>query len=553
MTQEPRVDDGDPHAQPGTSAPAATVTTDVPPAAGAPLGGPTPPPGQAPGSASGSAPGSVPGPVPGQVPGQNGPEGLARFFDRIRAFGAVRPVEGRWFAGCCAAVARRTGVDAVLVRGILVVTVLLGGAGVFLYALAWLLLPGEDGRIHAQELVAGRASAPAIWATVICVLSLGSSSFVHDGWFLGTGWVPGIVWVGLIVAGVVYWASRHDQNPPAWMTRDRVQPPAGTLGAPAWAAPAPGAAAPGVPSAAAPSPGTAGASAWPTTASAWSPAVAAPPAPPAPTAPVPPPAWASAPAWTPPPAVSVPVPAPRPPRPPDLHQPLHALSMATAGLALLAAAAVGGWDRAVGDVPGNLLVACLAVALVVVGLGVVAAGFLGRRSGGLAPLGILLAVALLPAALLADNEDTRLFGEQTVQLTSASVDADRETDAIDLGAGRLVLDLTDPGLARAAAGGRPVQVTARVGAGRLIVRVPEGIAVDIRSQVGVGSLRQEDPVTNDDVDLGSGTGLDRVDTFGSGTPVITVDAQVGLGELRIEAPQAEASRTEAPQIEEMAP
>lgn len=485
MTQEPRVDDGDPHPAAGGPAPAPTVTDDT---AGA---------------------------------GAPGPDALARFFDRIRAFGAVRPTEGRWLTGACAAVSNRTGIDPLLVRGVAVVVGLLAGAGVFLYALAWLLLPSEDGRIHAEDLVRGRPTGPAIWATVILVISFGGAT-TDRGWGGWAPWVPGIVWVALIIAGLVYWASRQHQG------------------------------------------GTGVGSGWPHTTSAaaqagWSPAPATPqapwqghvgnPAPYAPTpTPVPPasagwpaassPAWAQAPAgtWTAPPQ-----PRPRAVRPPDLHRPLHALTMATIGAALLACAVVVVWDASVDDVPGGAWVACLAISLIVVGAGVVAAGLLGRRAGGLAPVGILLALALIPSAIVASSDDVRLAGERTVRPSATSVDADGDTGTVDLGVGELVLDLTDAGLTARASTTRPVTVTARVGAGRLTVVVPSGVAVDVRSQVGVGSVREqsrEDGGGRWDRELTSGTGLDRVDSFGNGPALVEVDAKVGLGELRIEAPEA---------------
>ncbi len=92
------------------------------------------------------------------------------------------------------------------------------------------------------------------------------------------------------------------------------------------------------------------------------------------------------------------MPAPRPWAPkPDPHRPSHALSSAVFGAALLAAAVVVGVDLVLGGNHAMVAVAA-GVALAVIGLGIVAAGLSGRRAGGLAPLGILLAAVTLAAS-----------------------------------------------------------------------------------------------------------------------------------------------------------
>jgi phage shock protein PspC (stress-responsive transcriptional regulator) len=90
----------------------------------------------------------------------------ARFFDRIRGLEIVRPDAGpdRWVAGVAAAVARRYGVDPLVVRIGFAVACLAGGLGVLLYGLGWMLLPHTDGRIHAQEVLTGRVTAGFVGA-----------------------------------------------------------------------------------------------------------------------------------------------------------------------------------------------------------------------------------------------------------------------------------------------------------------------------------------------------------------------------------------------------
>jgi phage shock protein C len=54
-----------------------------------------------------------------------------------------RPVSGRMLAGVAAGIARYLGVDVTVVRIVLAVLVIVGGAGVPLYLAGWLLMPEE--------------------------------------------------------------------------------------------------------------------------------------------------------------------------------------------------------------------------------------------------------------------------------------------------------------------------------------------------------------------------------------------------------------------------
>ncbi len=76
------------------------------------------------------------------------------FFDWIREAGIVR-TRG-WLGGVAAGIATRTGIDAALIRGILVAITLLGFPAVLLYAILWLVLPDENDAIALQQLFRGR-------------------------------------------------------------------------------------------------------------------------------------------------------------------------------------------------------------------------------------------------------------------------------------------------------------------------------------------------------------------------------------------------------------
>ena len=154
------------------------------------------------------------GPGADAAPGGAGRPGepAAEFFDRIRAFGVARPDEHRWAAGVCAGLARRWGLDPLLVRGLFVVGGIVTGIGLGVYGLLWLFLPHPDGRIHAQEVLQGRVTAGFVGAVLVTLgnISTGSQRLgvVDSGpWF----WQPlGTNLVSLaVVGGVVWWFLAH--------------------------------------------------------------------------------------------------------------------------------------------------------------------------------------------------------------------------------------------------------------------------------------------------------------------------------------------------------
>lgn len=69
-----------------------------------------------------------------------------------------RTREGRMIAGVCAGGARYLGVDANILRLGLAVFTLFGGAGIALYAIAWLLIPEEGAATSVGEDLFKKAS-----------------------------------------------------------------------------------------------------------------------------------------------------------------------------------------------------------------------------------------------------------------------------------------------------------------------------------------------------------------------------------------------------------
>jgi len=103
------------------------------------------------------------------------------FFGWLRGLGIPR--RQGWLGGVCAGVAARIGIDPIIVRGIVVVIAVLGAPFVLIYAIAWLLLPDVDGRIHLERLIAGIVDPAIIGIAVMGIIGL--IPLVQGGWL---GW-----------------------------------------------------------------------------------------------------------------------------------------------------------------------------------------------------------------------------------------------------------------------------------------------------------------------------------------------------------------------------
>ena len=157
----------------------------------------------------------------GPPPGQG-------FFDWLRGLDITRGSD-RWFAGVAGGVAQRLKIDPIIVRGVFVVLALLGGPGILLYLLGWLLLPDVSGRIHVEEIVRGRAQTgvivTAVVVTAVVIIPAIFSSFIPGASFpafsvwnwdvwgvLGLpGWLTATIatlcWIAVIVLGC-FWLRR---------------------------------------------------------------------------------------------------------------------------------------------------------------------------------------------------------------------------------------------------------------------------------------------------------------------------------------------------------
>jgi phage shock protein PspC (stress-responsive transcriptional regulator) len=336
-------------------------------------------------------------------------------------------------------------VDPLLIRIGFVGLMIFGGAGLVLYAVAWLLIPAAGHDTSAVEgffarlgLTPQRLAWIALAIVVLILISnvpIGGPLDGSGSVFIGPlpGMNPGALWaLAIIVVGIVLLRRRET--------------------APATAA---------------------------------APAIAAQPI--AAVAPV--------------------VKTPPRPRSPLAWYACGAVLLSTGLLALVSQVA----DVAVA--PGQFFGAALAI----LGIGLVVGVWWGR-----ARILILLAILLAPLAVTASFITAPLEGGVGDHSYAPTTVAEVRSEYRSLG-GRLSLDLT--GLQT---GPRIIHISASVAVGQLMVRLPEGASVEIRSRVGAG----------DSFVLGSsqdvGTSLDNLFMrHGLDQPTYILDLQAGIGEVYV--------------------
>jgi phage shock protein PspC (stress-responsive transcriptional regulator) len=397
-----------------------------------------------------------------------------------RDFWATRPrrrTDDRKIAGVAAAIARRYGIDPVLVRvAFVVATICSGGAGVLLYLLGWLLLPAQGDQSSGAESVIGRgrSSMSAVLTIVLVLLLIPVTAAVLGGH--GSGIIGLAVGLG------------------ALLLLHRSRAALGEI--------------PGSPPAAAPSSGHPPETAQTIPATPGAPGVTTDdPERPAP------------PAWDPLGAAPFAWDLPEPSAPPAATTPRRwagsKITPITLGLALLA----GGIALAFG--PGLSAAQIAAILLGVVGLGLVIGSFLhGGR--GLVPIAVPLALLtwILSAAPTSDFQVGTRHWSPT---TTAEL---QQQYSVTLGNGDL--DLSHLQLTN----GQTVKTNVAVGVGETHVFIPPNVdaQVSCRTQVGdVDCLGRTD----------SGGSPSRVTLTDTGTDcpgggTLILDVHSGVGQIHVD-------------------
>ncbi|WHP58240.1 PspC domain-containing protein [Arthrobacter sp. KFRI-F3372] len=420
------------------------------------------PAGAYPGQGS-SGPGSA-SPGAGSYPYAGAPTRQTDFFGWVRSHGITRG-QDRWIGGVSSGIARRLGIDPLIVRGVFIVMTLFAGIGVLFYGLAWAFLPEPDGRIHVQEAGAGRWTS-GMTGSLIAVI-LGFSGLGGDFWGWSNHGFGAFLWTLFWVGGAIYLIYYLAQRNKA------------AVGTPAGAA-APGATSyPGTPY-----PGTATHSAAASTA----------------TAPLYPDVAGTGPftgspygaggsgsggwdnkgagsTWQP----QGPPPAPKA-GPAGPGAPAVAIA---AGSALIVGAGLKSLDVTniidLGDATNAIAWASTAAVL---GLGILILGFRGRTSGILSFFAVAALITGGIFNVVGNNGERVRFQEVDWAPTSIQ----QASEGLNITAGRGTVDLT--GLALDAPLESEVLVPLDFTASNVTVVIPDSVPVDIRADMTLGNLAE---------------------------------------------------------------
>lgn len=158
-------------------------------------------------------------------------DGMTSFFNWFRSTGLHRS-DSRWLGGVAGGIATRLGIDPLIVRGVFIVVAVLGGPALFLYGVAWALVPDTSGRIYLERAIRGIFD-PAIIAIGALVLFT-FVPFMRGLWWQGApswwhmpDWLESTLttgWVLALIAVVVWLIVRFSRRTP---TDGSHQPPAG--------------------------------------------------------------------------------------------------------------------------------------------------------------------------------------------------------------------------------------------------------------------------------------------------------------------------------------
>ncbi|MCG6496505.1 PspC domain-containing protein [Kitasatospora sp. A2-31] len=450
----------------------------------------------------------------------------------------------RVVAGVCGGLGRHLDIDPVVFRVVTVVLCLSGGLGLFLYGLAWLVVPTEPvpdgkggsraGRTELQRVLTGRVDGQSVGAVLLTVIGTGvffSSMGDGDQFF-----------PLLLLAALVFLAVRYDPERRRGRVRgrrrgrehrhgpyDRLLPEAeaeATVPGTPWTRPAEDEAirerharerAAGTVPVDTPHAGPTG--------YLWDPRH--PERNPYGEAAAPPPGGAAQPWWQ---RTDLPQGDPlrksgpaAPPRPPVVvHRRRHEHSpLSVIGLLLAAGAATAVWSASSrGHSVTVVSAAGLATALLVIGLTLLVGAKFGRARKLVVP-GLLLTLALT----FVGHSPTSMqnaAGERTWTVTTATELEERYS----LGAGEMRLDLggLDPA-------GATLATTVELGAGQLTVTLPRDVTVNLTARVLLGDVKAPgEPVSRENV-----TREYQYHPLNGQTSKGTLDLKltVGLGDIKV--------------------
>jgi phage shock protein PspC (stress-responsive transcriptional regulator) len=414
----------------------------------------------------------------------DGREQVDRFFNWIRSSGISRGGD-RWLAGVCGGIARRTGLDPMIVRGVAIVLAILGGPVLIAYALGWAFLPNADGRIHAEQLFHG-VFEPAI-VVIIALVTFTFLPFTRGLWWQGApaawgmpDWLATTLAVGWAIAvaiGIVWlvvFLMRRVPAPGGYGT--------GGYGTGGYGSGGDGF---GPSTPAGGSTGTAYASGTATDdTNPLLPTAPLPTAPPRPDGQAPRSAWdawqeqnrhwqAQHRAWR------AEQRAQRNSYHWGHHHPGAGFTAIVLGIAL-AAGAVAAGIYAAGNWSSAALLTGVAIALGVLALGIIVSGIRGRDSGAMGGFAFLAVLTLLFVGVFPQGTQFSPFGDNHWMVSSAAADG---APGYAMIAGNPTVDLSDLS-SSARGGGRTIDVWLGFGATDVILPAHGSVRVETNSIVG---------------------------------------------------------------------
>ncbi|MEH1123407.1 PspC domain-containing protein [Micromonospora sp. CPCC 206061] len=460
-----------------------------------------------PGSPPGPPPGTPGGPPPGPPPGGWETGESAGFTTR---YGLVRPRQGRYVAGVCAAIGRATNTDPVLWRVLLAVLGFFGGIGILVYLAAWLVIPADGDTASPVESMLGRGRSSMSPFTVIVLGVLAAVMFgliVTDGFRAAVLGAAALIGVALLLnrkPGAT--AGAGGPGAPAGPDGPGGPGPGGPVGGPA-GGPSPAGATAQEPAAAA-GPTVPAASAEPPTVTFPMPPAShapVPPVPPMPPIPVIPAGPYAQPAYTPappppppggyrqpfaphgpyagsgpyPPQYGPPQygPPPRPPKPPKPPKQRSPLGAATFSLIFVAIGTVAALDLS--NVLSVSPSAYFAAILVTVALGLLVGAWFGRARWLIA-LGVLAAAAL-GISTIAESQVNHYGGTSGSDMYWKPTTVQAVADRYEHSLGTATLDLSQVDFT-----GQEQDIYVELNLGELEVILPPKVDVTINSEVSAG-------------------------------------------------------------------
>ncbi|WP_433300769.1 PspC domain-containing protein [Actinoplanes sp. CA-030573] len=428
----------------------------------------------------------------------------------------VRPKQGRYVAGVCAALARATNTDPVLWRVLIAVLGILSGVGVLLYLIGWLIIPAEGEPASPIESLLGKGRSGMAPITVVL---LGAAAVVSFGFIVHDGMRASLLAAAVIV-GAVLLIKRGTPGPgPGPAPGATFPPPADPAAAPP------------------PPPFTAQGFPPPFTAQGFPPPAPAAPAPPSAEEPVTEPIPVPPPSF-PPPSFPPPVsgyrppfaphgpwgaqppqyqaPQPRPPKQPKPPRERSKLGRLTFFAVVVVIGLMAAFDMAGASIAVS---AYFAAALVTIALGLIVGAWFGRARG-------LIALALLASLGLGISTGVERWGGQVGNSVYRPQTVAEIADRYDFTAGNATLDLRGINFT-----GQQQAVTLTMKVGQMRVLLPETVdttatlSLDNGRGMILGKVYDNGSVSNQSVtDLG---------TDGPGGGSLKLDLQMDTGNVEV--------------------